>query len=106
LRDFGWGEVLHSDDAAETIAAWEECVRTQGTWEREHRFRGVDGQRYYVLARGVPLRDASGEILGWAGINLDVTRLVQTERDIARLSGESERQRRLYETVLTNNGLG
>jgi len=31
--DFGWGEVLHPDDAARTIAAWQECVRTGGTWD-------------------------------------------------------------------------
>jgi len=100
--EFGWGDVLHPDDAAATLAAWKECVRTQGAWDQEHRFKGTDGQWYQVLARGVPLRDAAGQLLGWAGINLDVTRLVQTQRDIDRLAAESERQRRLYETVLTN----
>ena len=28
--DFGWGEVLHPEDAERTIAAWQECVRTGG----------------------------------------------------------------------------
>jgi PAS domain S-box-containing protein len=46
--------------------------------------------------------DEAGEVLGWAGINLDVTRLVQAERELAGLAAESERQRRLYETVLNN----
>jgi PAS domain S-box-containing protein len=100
--DFGWGDVLHPDDADATIAAWKECVRTQGNWEREHRFRGADGQWYHVLAKGVPLRNATGDVVGWAGINLDVTRLVRSEREVVRLAAESLRQRRLYETVLTN----
>ncbi len=100
--DFGWGDVLHPDDAAATMAAWKECVRTQGSWDRQHRFRGVDGQWRHLLARGAPLRDAAGEVLGWAGINLDITRLVHTEQDVVRLAAESDRQRRLYETVLTN----
>ena len=46
---FGWGNVLHPDDAARTIAAWQECVRTGGKWDIEHRFRGTDGQWHHVL---------------------------------------------------------
>ena len=72
--DFGWGDVLHPDDAERTIAAWKECVRTGGTWDIEHRFRGVDGQWHPILARGVPVRNEQGQITCWAGINLDISR--------------------------------
>jgi PAS domain S-box-containing protein len=78
--DFGWGELLHPEDAERTIAAWKECVRTEGTWDIEHRFRGVDGQWHAVLARGVPVRDERGELTCWAGINLDVTARRTTEQ--------------------------
>ena len=71
--DFGWGEVLHPDDAERTIAAWRECVRRGGNWDVEHRYRGVDGKWHPILARGVPVRDEKGEILCWAGINLDIS---------------------------------
>jgi len=47
--DFGWGDVLHPDDAERTIAAWQECVRTGRTWNIEHRFRGVDGLWHPIL---------------------------------------------------------
>ncbi len=77
--DFGWGDVLHPDDSERTIAAWKECVRTGGTWDIEHRFRGVDGQWHPVLARGVPVRDEQGSITAWAGINLDISRLKKAE---------------------------
>ena len=36
--DFGWGDMLHPDDAERALAAWRECVRTGGTWDYEHRF--------------------------------------------------------------------
>jgi len=78
--DFGWADVLHPDDAERTTAAWKECVRTGGTWDIEHRFRGADGQWHAVLARGVPVKNENGEILCWAGINLDISRLKQTEQ--------------------------
>ena len=80
--NFGWGNVLHPDDAERTIAAWQECVRTGGKWDIEHRFRGVDGQWHHVLARGVPVKNERGEIVNWAGINLDINRLKQAEEQI------------------------
>jgi PAS domain S-box-containing protein len=76
---FGWGDALHPDDAERTIAAWKECVRTGGKWDIEHRFRGVDGKWHPILARGVPVRGDSGEILCWAGINLDISKLKAAE---------------------------
>jgi PAS domain S-box-containing protein len=84
--DFGWGEVLHPEDAERTIAAWKECVRTGGIWDIEHRFLGVDGQWHPILARGVPVRDEAGEIVCWAGINLDISERKRAEENVARLA--------------------
>ncbi len=95
--NFGWGDVLHPDDAARTIAAWKECVRTGGMWDIEHRFRGVDGQYHAVLARGVPVKDARGAITCWAGINLDISRLKNAEERIeAALREKSVLLQELY----------
>ena len=80
--EFGWGEVLHPDDAEQTIAAWDQCVRTGDAWDIEHRFRGVDGQWHPILARGVPVRNDGGEIIAWVGINLDISELKQVENDL------------------------
>jgi PAS domain S-box-containing protein len=86
--NFGWGDVLHPDDAARTIAAWKECVRTGGNWDIEHRFRSVDGQWHTILARGVPVRDEQGRVTCWAGINLDINRLKQAEAQISEHAEE------------------
>lgn len=86
--NFGWGDVLHPDDAERTMAAWRECVRTGGLWDIEHRFKGVDNQWHHVLARGVPIRDEHGEIVRWVGINLDITRLKGAEDEILSLNRE------------------
>jgi PAS domain S-box-containing protein len=88
--NFGWGDLLHPDDAERTIAAWQECVRTGGRWDIEHRFRGLDGQWHYVLARGVPVRNRQGEIINWAGINLDISRIKQAEENLKVLLAEKE----------------
>lgn len=82
--EFGWGNALHPDEADTTIALWKECVRTGETWDVEHRFRGADGRWHDILARGAPVRDDHGRITGWAGINLDISKLKQAEAALRR----------------------
>jgi PAS domain S-box-containing protein len=89
--EFGWGNVLHPDDAERTIAAWKECVRSGGIWDIEHRFLGVDGRYHPILARGIPVRDDEGRIVCWAGINLDISRMKRTEEELARSNADLER---------------
>ncbi len=81
---FGWGDVLHPDDVEQTIAAWKECVKTEGNWDIEHRYRGIDGKWHPILARGVPVRDDNGKIIYWAGINLDISQIKQTQQDLLK----------------------
>ena len=88
--DFGWGDVLHPEDAERTIAAWKECARTGGTWDIEHRFRGVDGQWHPILARGVSVKDEAGEIVYWAGINLDISARKQIEEELRKSRDQLE----------------
>jgi PAS domain S-box-containing protein len=103
--NFGWGNVLHPDDAERTIAAWQECVRTSGTWDIEHRVRGVDGRWHPVLARGVPVRNERGEVVCWAGINLDISQLKQAEADLRDREAalrEVDRQKNRFLAVLSH----
>jgi PAS domain S-box-containing protein len=76
----GWTHALHPEDVDDTLAAWKECARTGTNWYREHRMLGVDGRYHSILAQGVPIRDDQGCVVRWAGINLDITRLKNTER--------------------------
>lgn len=77
--EFGWANALHPDESQATIVAWKECVQAGAPWYREHRIRGIDGRYHAILAQGVPIRDDRGRITGWAGINLDISRLKHTE---------------------------
>lgn len=100
--NFGWADALHPDDAERTIAAWKECVRTQGNWDIEHRFRGMDGAWHHVLARGVPVRNERGEIVYWAGLNLDISRIKKTEEALREREAElRESDRRKNEFLAT-----
>jgi two-component system CheB/CheR fusion protein len=96
--EFGWTAALHPDDMEETLAAWRKCVEGGGTWDHEHRFRGVDGRWHPVLARGVPVRDERGKISAWAGINMDISRLKQVEHDLR----EADRRKDEFLAVLAH----
>jgi PAS domain S-box-containing protein len=86
--DFGWGDAMDPDEAKRAIAAWKECVRKKGVWDVEQHFRGVDGKIHPVLARGVPVMNDRGEIIRWAGINLDISHIKRTEDELQKAYDE------------------
>jgi PAS domain S-box-containing protein len=95
---FGWSNVLHPDEAEATVAAWKECVKTGQSWDREHRYRGVDGKWHPILSRGVPVKDERGEVLWWAGINLDISRIKTVEEALR----EADRRKDEFLAVLAH----
>ncbi len=96
--NFGWMKVLHPDDIERTIKAWQKCARTGSNWNIEHRFRGLDGQWYSVLARGVPVRNEKGEVIFWAGINLDISDLKKAEAVLKERTRQLEEANRELES--------
>jgi len=82
--DFGWSDILHPDDIEHTLSIWKQCVAAEGVWDVEHRYRGADGHWHPILARGVPVRNDNGEIIYWAGINLDISRIKQAEEALQK----------------------
>jgi PAS domain S-box-containing protein len=79
LSSEGLAGLLHPEDAPLTMTAWNESLRTGRFWYREHRVLGADRLYHPILMQGVPIRAETGEITGWAGINLDISRLKLTE---------------------------
>jgi PAS domain S-box-containing protein len=93
----GWRKVLHPDDVERTLADWNSCVASGGTWDVEQLFLGKDGQYHPVLARGAPVRDDRGQTICWAGINLDISRLKQAEVELERQAVELRHSNRELE---------
>src|SRR5579871_85338 len=96
--NFGWTRAMHPEDLGPTIEAWRECVKSGNVWYREYRMRGADGAYHPVLAQGVPTRDENGAITGWAGINLDISRLKRTEEALR----EADRRKDEFLAILAH----
>jgi PAS domain S-box-containing protein len=67
-----WGKIVHPEDIPGAVAAWSHAIRTGEAYEVEFRLRRADGAFRWFLARGVPARDAQGNIVRWIGTNTDV----------------------------------
>jgi PAS domain S-box-containing protein len=74
-----WTDVLEPSETAKTVEAWQRFLQSDGVWYQEHQILGVDGLYHPILSQGVAIRGEHGEITGFAGINLDISRLKATE---------------------------
>ena len=77
------------------------AVANRQIFELEHRVHRPDGSVGWIFSRAVPIFNAAGQVVVWFGTARDVTEQRQAREDLARVTAESERQRRLYATVLS-----
>ncbi len=71
-RDWRWTAAIHPDDLSRLTDAWQSIIVSGEPGETEARLRRFDGAYRWFLFRANPLRDASGNIVKWYGINLDI----------------------------------
>ena len=90
VQELGWMHLLPPEDVEPTQTHWMTCVRTGEPFSREHRFRAADGTFRHVLALGRPVRDDTGHIVSWVGLNLDITERKKAEEAIRRSNQELE----------------
>lgn len=67
-----WLRLLHPEDMGAVLADRARCIASGECWNYEFRVRGADGEYHTIQSRGMPIRNDEGEILLWAGVNLDL----------------------------------
>ena len=73
IAGLGWANAIHPEDREKTVLKWMEAISSAKPFELEHRVRRHDGLYRNLVARAVPVRDASGNILEWISAHTDVT---------------------------------
>ncbi len=93
---------IHPDDDAMVLRAIAKAIENKAMFELEHRVIRVDGSLGWTHSKAVPRMSADGEVTEWFGTARDVSERKVAEDEIARLTAESERQRRLYEAIVSS----
>ncbi|MGO6740008.1 PAS domain S-box protein [Rhizobium ruizarguesonis] len=69
---FGYTRVFHPDDLQKVMDVWMRLLSEEVPGEVETRMMRADGEARSFLIRTVPIRDESGNVIRWYGINIDV----------------------------------
>ncbi len=88
----GWNTPFHADDKQAAWDAWNHATGTGAPYRVESRLRATDGSYRWFLVRGVPLRDAAGDVVKWFGTCTDIDDLKQAEQNLRKANEELEEQ--------------
>ncbi len=84
MEGWGWQKVHAPEMLAAVTSRWERSLQTGEPFEMEFPIRGADGGFRWFLTRVTPLRDRTGQLTRWVGVNVDVD-------DKRRIAEERER---------------
>lgn len=86
-----WTRFLHPHDVVETTVSWLSSVRQHASHQAQYRIKRHDNVYRWMLARAVPVMDASGQVTHWVGTNTDVHELRERWHGLEN-SGLSEQE--------------
>ena len=78
-QDFGWAAAVHPEDAAATVAAWQEAVKAKKSFAYQHRLFTKDKGYRTFSVRAIPLLNPDRSVREWVGIHTDITDQQLTE---------------------------
>ncbi len=87
MEGWGWQSVHHPAALDAVMARWTHSIATGEPFEMTFPLRGADGVFRPFLTRVQPLRDASGDVVRWFGVNTDVSAQYLAEDRLRRVEG-------------------
>lgn len=79
----GWLEALHPEDRARAFDAWQAAVEGRQGYDLEYRVRRHDGTYEWHKVRGRAIRDATGTVVRWLGVAVNVDDLKRAQAAVA-----------------------
>ena len=67
-----WIAIVHPDDVDAAAEQWSRALASGDSYEAEFRLRRADGVWRWHIARAVPIKDVTGEVMRWVGTNTDI----------------------------------
>ena len=97
-----WLAVLHPDDRERAMTRWMADVAGGSVHDREWRLRATDGRYRWFKARGLPVRDESGQIFKWVGTLTDIDDQKRAEEALREAKDSAESANRAKDEFLAN----
>ena len=83
-----WSQFLHPDEYQHTLTVWHHALASGEPYEMEYRLKeGQTGAYHWFLARGMPVRDDTGQIVQWFGTCTDIDEQKRTEVALRQSQG-------------------
>ena len=95
---WGWTAAVHPEDLNGLAATWQRIMASEAPGEAEARLRRHDGEYRWFLFRANPLRDETGAIVKWYGVNTDIEDRKQAEAELRRAYDSFAEAQRLSKT--------
>ena len=101
-QKFGWTKRLVPEDVEPMMTKWLHCCETGTPWDHEHRIIDRHGEIHTVLSRGLPVRNDSGQIIAFVGVNLDITDRKRIELQLEKANKALEQALRAKDQFVAN----
>jgi PAS domain S-box-containing protein len=79
-----WPAIVHPSDLEQMQQDWRTAIETGASFENVSRIRGSDGIYRWMHIGAEPLRDSTGAICRWYGVNTDIEERKQAEQALER----------------------
>ena len=95
---WGWTAAVHPDDLNGLAAMWQRIMASETAGDAEARLRRYDGKYRWFLFRANPLRDETGTLIKWYGVNTDIEDRKRAEAELRRAYDSFADAQRLSKT--------
>lgn len=102
-KDNGWASSVHEEDRPQTASNWESSLRSGSIYENEFRLRSKSGEYRWFVARAVPTRDESGNIIKWYGTNTDIHSSKTLAQKLTAATQALEAEKLKFQTIFKDS---
>ena len=95
---WGWTAAVHPEDMNGLTTTWQRILASEAPGEAEARLRRYDGDYRWFLLRTNPLRDETGTVVNWYGVNTDIEDRKRAEVELRRAYDSFADAQRLSKT--------